>query len=184
MRLYITWVEIGEESNETILARIVPDASGSATIQMNQRHLNDHFDEYAGTEAYSLAHEAGHWVLHFDRGQTQQLALASHIESKEGLSNVTAGTPLLCRRMNAGDRREFQAERFASYLLLPMNLVLPLVVGRDCSQWSTVASLAQQCGVSKRAMTYRLEDLGVIPAKEKGNRAADLTREVRGRRLF
>jgi hypothetical protein len=158
LELQITWIEIEEQLGETILARLDPDFHGVPTIQMNERRLTGHFETYFGTEQYSLAHEVGHWVLHYlreRRAATKQQVLP-------GLESAV-GAPVLCRRMDDSDRREWQAERFASYLLLPAHLLDGVVHGHDLSSRHVLADLAHQCGVSKKAFTRRLVDLKKIP---------------------
>jgi hypothetical protein len=151
LQLRLCWREIGEASNDIILARIDPSDDGYPTVQLNQRRLS-HFETFFGTEQYSMAHEAGHWVLHLDRGRSSQLALFG----LDGQDTV------LCRRLSDHDRRELQAERFAAFLLLPEHLVRPLLSGRDLSRPSVIAELARFCHVSKTAMRKRLESLGEI----------------------
>ena len=109
--LRVVWLPIEERPGEIILARIDPDYRGHPTIQMNENRVA-HFEEFFGTEQFSLAHEAGHWVLHYGRGRGRQLGL---------LPGTTEGTStsVLCRRMSDGDRRELQADRFAAYLTYP-----------------------------------------------------------------
>lgn len=154
LKLNVTWVEIEEPAGEIILARLTPDYLGKPTIQMNQRRLA-HFDEYFGTEAYSLAHEGGHWIFHYNRGGSTQPPIP-------GLLDPSDDTPFLCRRLTAADRREIQAERFAAYLLMPDHLVTPLLSGWDLTRWTAIAELSRTCGVSKRAFVRRLEQLGRI----------------------
>ena len=155
LRLRIVPVDIEENDGEVILARMTPDYLGHPTIQLNERRMH-HFEEYFGTHAFSIGHEAGHWVLHYDRGRSDQPALPGLLGSD------MLSAPILCRRLTSADRREIQAERFAAYLLMPEHLVVPLV--RDCrlDGLSEIRDLARQCGVSRRAFTRRLEELGRV----------------------
>lgn len=151
--LRILWVEIEEQPNEIVLARIDPNFEGQPTVQMNERR-RVHFEQYLGTEPYSMAHEAGHWVLHYDGGDVGQLRL--------GLGDAPEKSSLLCRKMGDKDRREYQAERFAAHFLMPEYLMRSAVVGRNLSQWESIKAFAHECGVSKTAMTKRLVDMGLI----------------------
>lgn len=152
--LRVVWLPIEEDPGEIILARIDPDYLGHPTIQMNENRAA-HFEQFFGTEQFSLAHEAGHWVLHYGRGRGRQLGLLPEAVESDG-------SPVLCRRMSDADRREIQADRFAAYLLLPEHLVRPAGDHHDLSRWSGVARFARDCGVSKRAMARRLDSLGLI----------------------
>ncbi len=61
-----------------------------------------------------------------------------------------------------GDRRELQAERFGAFVLLPEHLLRPMLAGLDLSQWTVVAELGRDCGVSKTAIRRTLEQLGEL----------------------
>jgi IrrE N-terminal-like domain len=152
--LRVVWLPIEEQPGEIILARIDPDYLGHPTIQMNENRTA-HFEEFFGTEQFSLGHEVGHWLLHYGRGLGRQLALLPG--TTDGASAV-----VLCRRMRDCDRRELQADRFAAYLLLPEYLLRSVVGGYDLARWAGIAALARDCGVSKRAMVRRLDGLGLI----------------------
>lgn len=159
--LQIVTVEIEDSPDEMILARIDPDYYGVPTIQLNERRL-DHFESYFGTEAFSLAHEGGHWVLHLDKGRSSQPAIP-------GLFDAEPAKPVLCRLLSAKDRREFQAERFAAYLLMPEHLVKDLIRGEKLTDWKVIARLAHDCGVSKTAFRRRLEELNKIKVLANGS---------------
>lgn len=152
--LRVVWLPIEELPGEIILARIDPNYLGHPTIQMNENRAA-HFEKFFGTEQFSLAHEAGHWVLHYARGRSRQLGL---LPTTENHGTAT----MLYRRMSNSDRRELQAERFAAYLLLPEHLLCPAANRYDLIRWTGLAQLARDSGVSKRAMVRRLDALGLI----------------------
>lgn len=154
LKLKVVAIEIEDSPDSMILARIDPDYYGVPTIQLNERRLS-HFESYFGTEAFSLAHEGGHWVLHLDRGRSSQPAIP-------GLFDAEPAKPVLCRLLSAKDRREFQAERFAAYLLMPEHLIVDLIRGEKLTDWKIIAHLAHDCGVSKTAFRRRLEELNKI----------------------
>ena len=181
--LRIVWINIEERPGETILARIDPKFQGHATIQMNQKR-RDHFDRYLGTGPYSQGHEAGHWILHFNRGRSEQLGTAGFLDPEDL-------EPLLCRHLPRGTskpldhatRRELQAERFAAYLLMPEHLVMRQMAGVDLSRPDALRSLAADCGVSRQALLYRLDELKVIRLGVDGTYSIPGDGRV-GRRLF
>jgi hypothetical protein len=152
--LRVVWLPIKELPGEIILARIDPDFLGHPTIQMNENRAH-HFKSFFGTEQFSLAHEAGHWVLHFGRGRARQLGLLAEIVNQ-------GDAPRLCLQMSDSSRRELQADRFAAFLLMPEYLVRVAAVRHDLTHWSGISNLALACGVSKRAMALRLDALGLI----------------------
>jgi hypothetical protein len=183
LRLRIVWIDIEERPGEIILARIDPRFQGHATIQMNQKR-REHFDRYLGTGPYSQGHEAGHWILHFNRGGSEQLGLAGFLE-REDLE------PLLCRHLARGSskpldhaaRREVQAERFSAYLLMPEHLIRRRAAGVDLSRPGALKSLAADCGVSRKALLRRLDELKVIRLGLDGTYSI-LGDGPAGRRLF
>lgn len=144
-----------ESPGDTVLACVDPSYRGRPTVLMNMRHAA-HFERYFGTEQFSLAHEGGHWVLHFHRGTVpNQLTL-------DGVGQESPAGPVLCRELGTRDSREFQAERFAAYLLLPEHLLRLAIAGLDLTRPSVMTALARDSGVSKSAMCKRLAQLGLI----------------------
>ena len=126
-----------------------------------------------GRLCFTLAHEAGHWVLH-----REFVDLARR-----------DGGFIFCRTRDAGKPMEWQADCFASCLLMPESLVReafacvcgprPLVLhnvesayaGPICfdpcvANWPAIADCVRQAGsfsnVSKQAMIIRLQDLGLV----------------------
>jgi hypothetical protein len=145
------WEPVGE----TVLACIDQHHRSQPTVFMNARHL-DHFETYFGTEQYSLGHESAHWILHLDRG-----VIAEQL-SFDGMDVAEPAAPVLCRQVGAHERREIQAEKFASFLLLPEQLVRGAIAGLNLTRPTVFAELARECGVSKTALRKRLVQLGAI----------------------
>lgn len=138
------------------------------------QELADHPNE--GRLCFTLAHETGHWVLHrtlIDRAQR----------------NGCADTFIFCRLKDAKEPIEWQADYFASCLLMPVAAVKnafrtifgskPLVLynvkssycGPICfdpcvQNWPILAAKVKDAGhftnVSKQAMMIRLQDLGLV----------------------
>jgi len=150
--LHLMYDEIPQDEGERILAYIDP---AKRTICLNTAHLNL-FNDVIGTEAFTLAHEAGHWELHIFR------------EANINLTPRYTGTGerFLCRA-NRNDPREYQANRFAAALLMPRYLVLAAVKGKRLNRWDIIQELAGDFGVSKEAFKIRLETLGLIEVVNK-----------------
>ena len=89
------------------------------------------FDQYKGTEEYSLAHELGHNVLHIDHGSLTTLLLPDTQEQSVTLCRMNAGE----ERDSNAKRREFQAERFAAYVLMPQDLLRAACAVVDIYHW-------------------------------------------------
>ena len=154
LNLALLYDEIPQDEGERILAYIDPI---DRVICLNTLHLNL-FEEIIGPEAFTLAHEAGHWELHVVKGGWQQSALPL-----DGLEN---GERFLCRA-NRNDPREYQANRFAAALLMPRYLVLAATQGKQLDQWSVLRQLAEEFGVSREAFKIRLENLNLIRVQGK-----------------
>lgn len=145
--LWVDWDDIADTEGEKVLGCLDPDAK---KIYMNTRH-RDHFEDYIGTEAYTKAHEVGHWDMHVAREEMRQLSLLSSVDSRQ----------VLCRA-SKWDPREFQAERYAAYLLMPHHLVKSAIEGLDIWQWPTLYDLKDLFGVTISAFTNRLKGLSLI----------------------
>jgi Zn-dependent peptidase ImmA (M78 family) len=151
--LCIDWDIIDDTDDEMILGCLQPDTK---KILMNERH-RDHFEEYIGTEAFTKAHEVGHWELHIAKeGDVTQLALPV----------FSSADPCLCRQQRS-DPREIQAEKYAAYLLMPKTLIMESIQGQDLTRWPNLYALKDTYGVTITALTKRLSGLGLIYISDK-----------------
>ncbi len=116
------------------------------------------FDQYKGMEEYSLAHELGHCVLHIDRGSLNTLLLPDTKEQSVILCRMNSDEE---RDRNAR-RREFQAEHFAAYILMPQDLLRAACAGTDIYYWPNLYSLKDQFRVTISALTNRLKELHLV----------------------
>lgn len=151
--LIYDWDEIPDENDGKILGCLIPQKK---KILMNSRHL-DYFNVYGGTEAYTKAHEVGHWIMH--------VAKENDIYQPT-LPGIQDGGNYLCRD-GKYDPREIQAEKFASYLLMPRHLIMQEVHGCDLTKWPTLYSLRDLFGVSITALKNRLVGMGLIYVVDK-----------------
>ena len=133
-------------------------------------------NENEGRLCFTFAHEAGHWVLH--RELIAQVC-------RTGADGAT----IFCRKRDAKKPVEWQADYFASCLLMPGKEVKrafrnvfgydPLVLYNEkscfngpicfdpCVQnWPLIAAAVKKAGgfsnVSKQAMIIRLQELGLV----------------------
>lgn len=151
--LWLDWDNIEDTDEQKILGLLDPDAK---KIQLNERHRS-HFEDYLGTEAYTKAHEVGHWDLHIVKNnEAFQLALLL----------PTASPTYLCRDLKF-DKREIQAEKYAAYLLMPHHLIIEAINSVDITTWPVLYSLKDAFGVTITAFTKRLKDLGLIHIEDK-----------------
>jgi hypothetical protein len=155
--LRFDWDVIADTDATPILAYVNP---ATRTIKMNEARRS-HFETFFGTEAYTVAHEVGHWDLHVDASPYTQQSFSLEDEPK-----VQVHMPLMhCERSSRDkqhDRYEIQADKYASYLLMPKHLLLAALRGRDVCRWPTIYALRDMFEVSTTAMVKRLEALGLI----------------------
>jgi hypothetical protein len=74
LEIPIVWEPIPDQAGRPVLAKLVIKRSG-LKILVNEDKL-DFFEQHSGVEAYSLAHEAGHFVFHVDKASLQTELLA------------------------------------------------------------------------------------------------------------
>jgi IrrE N-terminal-like domain len=96
-----------------------------------------------GRRRFTLAHEVGHWVCHYEQGRVE---------------------PTYCRSdvigVGVGRAREREANAFAAQLLMPESLVR-----REAGALQlNILALAQRFEVSPPAMKVRLQQLALLPA--------------------
>ena len=162
LRLRIDWDEIADSDEAPIL--------GFLNAPKRKIHINDrrraHFAQYPGSEEYTLAHEVGHWVLHVVQSNGTQ---HSFLSVNDWLRETAMYGSVSPRPYQSKDerRRELQANRFASYLLLPRSLILPAISGLDLCTWSTLYTLRDRFNVSISALCNRLEGMGLIAIEGK-----------------
>lgn len=139
--------EIPDPVEAKILGALSPT---NRTIVLNTNH-QDLFDNVIGPERFTLAHELGHWVYDADiPGQ--------------GSFDFSESDDVFCRSSGAhlssdNARREANANKFASALLLPKWLLSTLDVDAVLANFR---GFAHQWGVSQQTLRIRLETLDLL----------------------
>lgn len=164
---------------ERILGRGVLGATyaNAKLVCINERLFEDGSE---GRLVFTCAHEAGHWVLHLPYVNVQD-------------RHDSSGAAIVCRLKDAREPIEWQADYFASCLLMPEKAMReafenlcgpePIVMentkesgggagaeqGPFLEQWPYIAAAMCEAGgfsnVSKQAMVIRLQDLGLLVNK-------------------
>jgi Zn-dependent peptidase ImmA (M78 family) len=165
------------------------DAIGATWFETSEIYIDQSLDptdhpRKRGRYRFTVGHEIGHWVLHrrFVPDRASQLDL---------FEGRTPEPSILCRESSKREPAEWQADRFASFLLMPKHLVVEAWRahrGRDpwvfdlpkyraavangfTDTYDTVAKtmmnhiaedLAGDFAVSVEAMRIRLENLGFL----------------------
>ncbi len=132
-----------------------------------------------GRAAFTLAHEAGHWVLH-----------RQYVKTVTRTDGPKTPETIFCRARDAKKPMEWQADYFASCLLLPESAVrtafaaafapgtLEVINTREtfsssawcfdicADNWPYIAGAVCEAGgfgnVSRQAMIIRLQELGLV----------------------
>lgn len=152
LSLNILWDQI-EGTDAATLAGLAPKRR---LIKYNEAS-RDFIGGTPGLYETILGHESGHWVLHANRGAEFQTEL-------KGLQG-----DYICkyRQMTAEQGfEEIQAHKFMGYVLLPTDLLRPLLEGRDLLSWTALYELREVCGVTISALVKRLEGLKLLYVDE------------------
>jgi hypothetical protein len=123
--------------------KLIPVKAGTVLIDMSL--INNRAD---GRFRYTCAHELAHWVIH-----------------KEFFTNLgeTAAMTMALKSSDADKTIEQQANRLASYLLMPKGKVkMAFYALRRNRQGEIVNALADIFGVSREAMGYRVEEMRLL----------------------
>jgi len=153
--------------------KIPPDNEGiiAAKIEPIKRliTINEEFTELKtkkGLEQSTITHEIGHWVLHVNQdeadGIVKQLELPLNCQATPQL--------FLCRSLDKSHQTtfnskvdiEWQAQYFASCLLMPRYMLEEKRRGRNLQNWPHLYAIADELGVTISNLTNRLQDLGLI----------------------
>ncbi|MBD1939475.1 ImmA/IrrE family metallo-endopeptidase [Microcoleus sp. FACHB-68] len=163
LKLGMVWDKIPNQNGRPVAARIYPT---QRLIEINEDIPK--LQQDPGFVESTIAHEVGHWVLHINEeeadGIVEQLELP--------LDCVTTEQPFLCR--DVGERMalsspktqadwvEWQAQYFASCLLMPRYKLEEARKKYDLTKWSHLYALRKDLGVTISNFTNRLQDLGWI----------------------
>ncbi|MEG4941126.1 ImmA/IrrE family metallo-endopeptidase [Microcoleus sp. F4-D5] len=137
---------IPPDEKGAIAAMILPT---ERKIIMNEKSL----ELPKGFEESSIAHEIGHWELHIDQKAVSRL----EEEQKRGVESAVE--PFLCRSISSQQGIEWQAQYFASCLLMPRFKLEEVRRGRDLTNWKHLYAMRDELGVTISNLTNRLQDL-------------------------
>jgi Zn-dependent peptidase ImmA (M78 family) len=159
-----------------------PDIFGAIWLDSGRIVIDESLDpeehpDMEGRYRFTVAHDGGgHWRLH--RG----LVRSDH--DQEALFADARKPTVVCRSSQTRERVEWQADFYASCLLMPSRLVhaewrdrfgstKPLLlsdprsnISRNATFEGVAQMIAPRFGVSRAAMRIRLEKLGLLPRAE------------------
>lgn len=143
------WDSIPSDHQGTIAAKIIPIKK---LIYINQ----DIPSLKGGFGQSTIAHEIGHWTLHIN-----QDAVGEYIDREEQ-GEIIKVEPFLCRSVQSLKGIEWQAQYFASCLLMPRYKLLDSQRGRDVTNWKHLYAIADELGVTISNLINRLKSLDWI----------------------
>ncbi len=157
--LGVVWDYIEPDSEGAIAARILPQ---QRLIEINELIL----EKPPGFIESTIAHEIGHWVLHVNQdeadGAVKQMQL--NLDNAEKTASDVE-EPFVCRGAIANTKIasiEWQAQYFASCLLMPRGVLEDKRQGRDLTKWSNLYKIRDELGVSISNLTNRLQEFDWI----------------------
>jgi IrrE N-terminal-like domain len=183
--LSIVWEDFDAVKDGVIAAKIYP-TRGEIYINNAFPAIRDNSGLYQST----LAHEIGHWLLHIDLDASgSAIAGVDSIEvgtiDRESAPQGGRTLPeevFLCRSL-AGDKtrvvnqrtpeewREWQAQYFASCLLMPLDKLEEVRRGRNLTNRQHLGAIGDELGVTISNLINRLQDLEYL---EKGGNSKQL----------
>ncbi len=145
----LLWDRIDEREGGRILAGL----NGRKSLIVFNEDERPLIDGTPGLYNTILGHEMGHRVLHFDPALQYQAELAG----------VGGGFVCKFRGEDVGNGwEEVQAHKFMGYILLPEELLKPLIAGRDLLKWPVLYEIREECQVTISALVRRLSGMGLI----------------------
>jgi hypothetical protein len=164
LKLGVVWCSIPPNEGKPVAARIYPT---ECLIEINEGIPKLQQDR--GFAESTLAHEIGHWMLHVNQDEAQGFVKQLELP----LDRLTTEQPFLCRitdeqqiykitNKTQDDWREWQAQYFASCLLMPQLKLEEVRKGRDLTNWRHLRAMADELGVTQSNLKHRLKDLGWI----------------------
>jgi Zn-dependent peptidase ImmA (M78 family) len=133
-------------------ARPLADASGVLVVENGRGLIGYNANHSPVRQRFTIAHEIGHFVLHAPRNKQSRLFVDRSVFKRDDTSST------------GNDVEEIDANKFAAALLMPEVLVRSEISRHqlDLDDEDDVSSLARRFNVSAAAMSFRLENLGLL----------------------
>lgn len=174
----LRWESLPSRANELSVSKIVqPSLGRDCMIVINEDLQEDVFARHQWLERTALAHEVGHHQLHVQHSLQYQLTLELECDHSElaptSMRSLVDGSEddlIIPRRQLVGPseeerRMEFQAHAFMRFLLMPEELLTPLLDGFGFLKWTGdrgIYGIADKLQVTPSALVVHLSRLGYI----------------------
>jgi len=133
--------------------------SGVLMVKGGERHALVNALHPSSRQRFSLAHELGHLVLHDSAKDRLFVDTNMRLYQRVG---AAGNESYASAESTTTPNEEREANRFASALLMPADLVSTESADLDLSDETAVATLARRFEVSEQAMSIRLQQLNVL----------------------
>ncbi|MBI2849387.1 MAG: hypothetical protein HYX88_04585 [Chloroflexi bacterium] len=151
--LHLLWDVLPEEENETVLAGLFPEERMVIFNETRQSVI----EGTPGLYRTILGHEIGHWELHVDRS----VAAQTHMPGIERQLQF-----LFRSEKRSWD--ESNAHLFMSHLLVPHELLSPLIRGVAAFDWPFLYWLRDRFDVTISVIRISLEKMGLLYVDPQG----------------
>lgn len=165
LELDIQWERFDSVRDGVVAAKIYP-----ATKEI---YLNEAFPlivDSSGFYQSTLAHEIGHWLLHVDPDDVDIPAIDSDRERVFLCRSLDEQKIKVRHEKTPEEWREWQAQYFASCLLMPVAKLEEVRQGRNLTNWQHLKAIADELGVTISNLCNRLQDLEYIQKTSNSNR--------------
>ena len=156
--LGVVWDAIEPDEEGSIAARILPT---KRQIEINQEIQK----KDQGFIESTIAHEIGHWVLHINQDEADGNIKQLELNLGNFSSSNNEDKPFVCRNGSNHTKLasiEWQAQYFASCLLMPRHILEVKRDGKDLKKWTHLYHLKDELGVTISNLTHRLQEIGWI----------------------
>jgi Zn-dependent peptidase ImmA (M78 family) len=175
LQLSIVWDKIPKYNGQPVAARIYP------TERLIE--INEDMPELQNKDGFiesTKAHEVGHWRLHVNQDEADGLIKQLELP----LNIVDNKQPFLCRsvteqKITTYDQQqwiEWQAQYFASCLLMPRYKLEEIKNRFDLTNWKHLYAMSEELGVTISNLTNRLKELELVYIPE-GSRQIYLSKQ-------
>lgn len=165
LKLDIQWERFDPVRDGVVAAKIYP-----ATKEI---YLNEAFPlivDSSGFYQSTLAHEIGHWLLHVNLDDVDIQAIESDRERVFLCRSLDEKKVKVRHEKTLEEWREWQAQYFASCLLMPVDKLEQVRQGRNLTNWQHLKAISDELGVTSSNLCNRLQDLEYIQKAANSNR--------------
>lgn len=137
------------------------EVSGMLVVKNDAKHILVNRSHHRNRQRFTIAHEIGHLVRHYQSGDEVFLDTALRVYQRAGNPGSAA---YVQPNSTTSPDQEREANFFAASLLMPQDMLNQFIEsqGTDIFDEFDISRLAYAFDVSEQAMSIRLSNLGLI----------------------